>query len=387
MQSRVVWGLVLATAVLALVAVAVFTPSIWSLSDKGASSGSLNISWFVYRDVNRNGIYDLADRPYAGLPVQLTRPDGSARTHHSNINGFANFKMSRDASAGVIHSAAPHTFTARIPSQWEVTSGAREETVSFAERVGAPAGLIAERVMEPLGVAPVPRIVGQVGGSAQRYALRAIDPQGRARRIELTRGGGFSLTGMEGVWQLVRENLETGEETRRDVTMGFYPQVLSAAYFSDRARAADGPVVTVRYDDLITTNTVYEIPNGYRGLQWKNWLVTHNLFYQGAGYVNATVSSEFLAYNSSGHPARIAHDRPFDFEGSYIGVAWPQARRGRVHVKAYRGDQLVHHDQLQLDPRAPVYFHAGYRGITAMEIFSELYWQVVVDDSRFRLPR
>lgn len=388
MPSRVLWGLVLATGVLGVVALAIFAPGFLPLPERAASSSSLNISWFVYRDVNRNGIYDLADRPYAGLPVQLSRPDGSTRVHRSNINGFANFKMSRDPSAGVIHRAQPYRFTARLPDQWEVTSGAREETVSFVERDGAPAGLIAERVMEPLGVSPRPQIMGQVGGDAGRYALRAIRPDGSMRTIALGPQGQFRVSGMDGAWQLIREDLESGEQVRRRVAMGFYPQVLSGAFFSE---ARDAPparqAVTVRFDDLITTNTVYEIPNGYRGLLWKNWLVTHNLFYQGAGYVNGTISSEFLAYNSSGHPARIAHDQPFDFEGSYIGVAWPQARRSGVHVKGYRGDQLVYHDRLQLDPRSPVYFHAGYRDITAVEIYSDLYWQVVLDDSRFRLPR
>lgn len=373
--------------VLALILVAWFGGK--PLLDNGQSrnAGSLNISWFVYRDVNRNGAYDLADRPYAGLPVRLTRPDGSTRVHESNINGFANFKMSRDPASGVIHTADRHTFSAAIPGQWEVTSGAREETVSFALRDGSPAGLIAERVMEPLGVSPVPRILGQVGGGAARFTLQAVSPSGEERRIQLGSQGQFSFTGADGMWTLVREDRDSGAQLSRTVRMGYYPKVLPASFFDASTSPRQGRAVTVRFDDLITTNTVYEIPNGYHGLQWKNWLVTHNLFYQGDGYVNATVSSEFLAYNSSGHPARIEREEPFDFEGTYIGVAWPQARRGKVHVKGYRDDTLVYHDQLQLDPRAPVYFHARYRDITAVEIYSDLYWQVVLDDSRFRLAR
>lgn len=385
MQSKVVWGMAVAVAVLVLGGLAVMTLGGLAGSKRAPSSGSLNISWFVYRDVNRNGVYDLADRPYAGLPVRLSRPDGSRRVHDSNINGFANFKMSSDPAAGVIHQAAPHTFTAGIPDQWEVTSGAREETVTFAEREGSPAGLVAERVMEPLGVSPVPRMLGQLDGGAERFRLLAISPSGEEHRVRLGPQGQFNITGVEGAWTLVREDRETGARLSRSVRMGYYPQVLPASFFAAPASPRQGRAVTVRFDDLITTNTVYEIPNGYHGLQWKNWLVTHNLFYQGAGYVNATVSSEFLAYNSSGHPARIARDQPFDFEGSYIGVAWSRAKRGRVHIKGYRGGTLVYHDQLQLDPRAPVYFHARYRDVTAVEIYSDLYWQVLLDDSRFRL--
>ena len=54
------------------------------------------VSCFAYRDDNRNGVYDMADRPYAGLRVELKRPDGSVVSRDSNISGFANF----DASLG-----------------------------------------------------------------------------------------------------------------------------------------------------------------------------------------------------------------------------------------------------------------------------------------------
>ena len=64
---------------------------------QGASEppkSTLHFSRFVFRDVNRNGIYDMGDRPFAGLSVRLVRPDGSEVVMQSNLGGFANFNMS-----------------------------------------------------------------------------------------------------------------------------------------------------------------------------------------------------------------------------------------------------------------------------------------------------
>ncbi len=42
-------------------------------------------------------------------------------------------------------------------------------------------------------------------------------------------------------------------------------------------------------------------------------------------YRRSRTSGEFVAYNSSGHPAAISSDEPFDFVGGYFGVAWLQS--------------------------------------------------------------
>src|SRR5688572_9811600 len=56
--------------------------------------GSLNISVFTFRDLNRNGRYDLGDLPMAGLLVDATSEGLPEVTRRSNGSGFANFEMS-----------------------------------------------------------------------------------------------------------------------------------------------------------------------------------------------------------------------------------------------------------------------------------------------------
>ena len=58
------------------------------------AKSTLHFSRFVFRDVNRNGTYDMGDRPFAGLSVRLVRPDGSEVIAQSNLAGFANYNMS-----------------------------------------------------------------------------------------------------------------------------------------------------------------------------------------------------------------------------------------------------------------------------------------------------
>ena len=61
-------------------------------TDADDPNDGINISRFVFRDLDRNGRYDLGERPYAGLEVEL---NGTGRTpvrRSSNIAGFANFQ-------------------------------------------------------------------------------------------------------------------------------------------------------------------------------------------------------------------------------------------------------------------------------------------------------
>ena len=139
----------------------------------------------------------------------------------------------------------------------------------------------------------------------------------------------------------------------------------------------------VGFDDLVTANTLAEIPNGYRGLG-SNWVATHRILYGGPGYVNGATSGEYVAYNGSGSPASVHSDEPFDFVGANVSSAWPEGERYEVVVRAFRDDELVHTDRLAVSSAGPVFFDADYRSITRLEVSSEANWQFVVDDAMFR---
>ena len=124
---------------------------------------TLNISCWSYRDVNRNGVYDVGDRPYVGLRVELDRPDGSVVKSESNRSGFANFKMGR---RGDIRAAGTYRYRALPPDGWQLTSEAAPQSVSFKELPGSPVGIVAQTLCVPMGIAPRLAISGRVASDS-----------------------------------------------------------------------------------------------------------------------------------------------------------------------------------------------------------------------------
>ncbi len=290
-----------------------------TLAPADSSTAGLDVSCFAYRDVDRDGTFDVDDRPFAWLPVRSSGPNGTATTV-SNTAGFANFEMLLDGDTAFIDRSGTYEFAPEVPDGWELTSDAATQSIEFVELPGSPVGVAALGQCVPYGVAPVD------------------DP------------------------------------------------VVVAAPVDDGDRADPLPnTVVVGFDDLITANTLAEIPRGYRGLGWSNWVATHRIFYGGPGYVNGATSGEYVAYNSSGNPATISSDDAFDFVGADISSAWPGGEAHDVVVQAWREDDLVHVDRFAVSTTGPVYFDADYRSITRLELSSDAHWQFVVDDAEFRL--
>jgi hypothetical protein len=348
--------------------------------------GELNISCFAYRDINRNGIYDMDDRPYAGLKISIARRNGDKVTVESNTSGFTNFPMSLSASGAIIRKPGEYTIEVNPPSGWKVTSGNPVQTSVFRRLEGSPSGLVAEKTFAAVGIAPDLSISGTLRGAAGTKGggiLRAVSPKGDVNGIPVDDAGFFSLPVDVGGWRIEYE-VSTGPAIVRNVLVKDCPVVLSsigptlgAADIKRTDRKAD-------FDTLTTSDTLYEIPNGYAGLNWTNWVATHQKYYGGAGYVNAALSSEYVAYNSSGHPAIIWSNAPFDFVGAHITAAWPNAENYGVVIRAWRNTDPAHEDRIKVRTAGPIHFIADYRNITKLEFSTETFWQIAIDDFEFR---
>lgn len=387
MRRRVV--LIVVTAVLIAGAITLYDELTNGDESRHSAGRTLNISWFVYRDVNRNGVYDVADRPYAGLPVALRRPDGETRLTTSNINGFANFSMGWQREDADIVGPGAYSMHAYVTEPWQVTTANDRIPLAFRRLKGSPAGLVAEATPRPLGLAPAPMIRGTLDTSHGLEELTAESPSGEKRPVDLAPDGSFRIDGKPGRWMISAYSRNPRSRVKKVIELDYYPVVVSRSYVSPdttrkRASAATREV-TAGYDDLTGADSLIKIPNGYHGLSWRNWIATHQYFYNGPGYVNAAVSAEYVAYTSSGHPGQISSETPFDFVGTYIGVAWRPAGDGMVRIEGFRDGERLYHDELALTSDLPVYFLAGYEGITRLEIHSDIYWQVILEDSRFRV--
>lgn len=362
------------------------------------TGGQLNISAFAFRDTNRNGIYDMADHPMAGIAFEVTG-DGRTISRRTNKSGFGNVAMSAQDSDKDIVNPGEYTFVAMIPNGWLLTTANMTQTSVFEAMPGAPADLVSSTPFEPVGLAQEFTITGRVSRSAEaalarlpaaqapdHIRVRAISPEGDRQEVAVDQAGLFSFAVTPGNWTILGEDRVGNVLGERPVTITVTPILLAALVPEEDQSEATQQSVLVNFDDLVTGG-IKEIPFGYHGLNWHNWVATHHKFYDGEGYVNTTMSGEFVAYNSSGHPVKISREQPFDFLGGYFGAAWLRQAEGEtLRVKGWRDDVLAYDENIKLSALGPVYFSANFQSITSLEFATQRYWQFVVDDLEFVLP-
>jgi hypothetical protein len=355
-------------------------------------STSPNISHFAYRDLNRNGIYDVGDRPMVEVAVTMSGPNGAHAVRRSNIQGFVNFTNSAVASPVDVSEPGEYVFVVQIPPGWELTSGNVTQTLRYEFAPGTRMGILANQVPVPAGLAPILTIEGRIaergsGGDLVAYGdaeLSVTGPGGTRETVPVGADGGFSISAAEGTWTIEARPSDGTDGVQRTVTVTTAPVQMSAMVIGETppTPALHGHVVDF---ESITLSGITKIPNGVAGLNWNALLAVDNEFYGGEGYINTTMSGRFVSYNTSGYPVTIARDDGFDFRGGYFGVAWRSAEGETLRIHAWRGDTLIGSEALSLSSLGPVWFDADYRDITRLELLTDHYWQFVADDLSFGL--
>jgi len=216
-------------------------------------------------------------------------------------------------------------------------------------------------------------------GDPSAYTVIAVSQDGYAIQAELSVQGAYCIPAENGVWRLEYQGPD-GLLTKRVVKLLNYPIVVSTLIPGQHYANGERGTKLVGFDDLTHSDTLYEIPNAYGELDWQNWIATHQKYYGGYGYINGATSGEYVAYNSSGHPATIESSNPFDFLGAHVGVAWPQAEKGLIDIKAWRDNELIYHDRIRARTAGPSQFAADYEKVTRVEFSTDHYWQIVLDD-------
>ena len=345
------------------------------------TNASVNISVYVFRDINRNGVYDMGDRPMSGIIVDA-RGNRKTLTTRSNMSGFANFEMSASDSSKDITFAGRYEFTLVPPPGWAVTTGNAVQVSDFELLPGSPADIVAPEPPLPVGLAPDLFIAGRVANAADQ-SVQAVTPAGEVLRVTADDQGRFEIPVTPGDWSLATAaNAATG--TARHVSVGNVPIVLSLGIEAEEGGAAKR-AVTVGFDDL-KSGSVFKVPSGYGGLDWYNFVMAHEKVYGVAGYRNNLMSGEFVAYNGSGHPASISSSAPFDFIGGFVGVSNMRAEGETLLITAWRDQSVVQEEAVTLSALGPVYFAADFLDVTRVEFRTEHYWQATFDDLAFRLP-
>ena len=357
-----------------------------SITRGGGVGGQINLSAFVFRDMDLDGIYSLGDRPYNGVSVRMTTPEGVSTRRRSNYNGFSNFAASNTREDALIRTTGVHTFEVIPPPGWYVTTDNQVQAVTVSEHPGSIAGLVMNHLPHPIGMAPNLEIRGNANALRSVYEdehLIATAPDGAEFKIESNADGSFVVPASSGTWLI---GGQSANQPPRQVAVRNVPVFVSAAPHEDIGNDQSKSVI-LGFDDLTPGSTLLKVPNGYGGLGWSGLNAISFMFTSGEGYVNTTQSGEYLSYSSSGHPVHIFSDTPFDFVGGYFGIAWPSAEGETIRARAYRGETLISEDAFQGSAYGAVYFAANYRGITSVEFTTDHFWQFVVDDMEFIVSR
>ncbi len=351
-----------------------YPPRDWSIE----SEGKMNISGFLFRDMNRNGIYDLPDRPMEDIAVEMTGPRGEHRIQRTNSNGFANFSMSKHNDKAYITEPGDYAFDVIVPEGWSVTTGNKLQVKSFRFLPGAVGDMIADPPFVAVGLVQDLRVFGKLPQASAGTAL-TLESASAQREVELQADGSFSAALEQGDWTLRLRDGASGATVTRSFPVGDNPVQVSRLLFGD-LEPLPAPPRLVDFED-VTDKSIREMPNGVGGLSWWNFVALEVAI----AYTNNAMSGHYVAYNSSGHPARIYHDEPFDFVGGNFGVAWSRANGETLQLRGWRGEELVYEDSITLSYLGPIWFAADYRGITRLDLQTEHYWQFVSDDLVFRV--
>jgi hypothetical protein len=295
-----------------------------------------------------------------------------------------------DFSGSAIVQPGVHKAKAFLPAGWvSTTPSSVSQEVTFLAKSDAGSGLVPKQPCAHIGVAPQLIIAGTVRAISQ--SLKSIEviarnSLGTALPVELSEQGFYQFEAQSGIWEITFTDKATGAVITRKVEVRDAGVILSSvAQGLSYADSTLGPATLVDFDALMTSDAILEIPNGYGGLDWSYWVASNNRFYDGNGYINGTVSGDFIAYNSSGVPATISRAEPFDFLGSYVAAAWPRGETdGNVTVQGWRDGKVVYEDTFRLWNAGGVYFQADYQQVDKVTFSHSVYERVVLDNISYR---
>jgi hypothetical protein len=348
----------------------------WARND---TRGGINLSTFIFMDIDRDGDYTAADKPMAGIITELYRGDEKIAQAYSNSNGWCNFRLSRFEQDAVIREEGAYQFRVAVPKGWRISSNNAQQPLVIKPVYGSIGGMGAERMPDPIGLMPILSVQGQVSNGKAGQAVYLRD----------------AVTGAE--WQAALDDalhFYFEDVPAAEYSLHYASRVLPVSvsrfplHLGDVSadRAISAPNQIAHFDD-IEGGGLRKVPHGYAGVRWFNLNAMRKGFTANSvGYINGTISRDFHAYTSSGHPARIYADAPFALHEMAVSVAWCDAHGETMEVVFYEGEKQVGSDSILLSCLAPVIYRPERENITAIDLRTKHYWQAVLDDVALSAP-
>ena len=337
----------------------------WGTDDRG-----INISVYVFNDVNDNGIYDLGDRAFSGIATGVLKDGTPLSVARSNLNGFANHEASATTPNAPLSDLGTYEFEVFIPPGWKVTTQNRLQSRELVEIPGSAAGVGLTEMIHPVGLS--------------RYLfIRGTYDMPQSGNLVLRQNGKI----------VASQSLSPGEQFLLPVERGDFE--LESEAFHRSVKVRDNPVdigkianyptsapegSTIDFDDMALTG-LQKAPNGYAGLNWFNLnIFSPVLVPEAIGYLNGATSGINILYTSSGHPATISSETPFGFIAANLTVSAVDAEGEEAVFEFYRDDKLVLSDRIGLSAYGPVTYRPRVADITRIELSTVHNWHLIIDD-------
>ena len=339
-------------------------------TDWSESNGKVNLSVYVFNDLDESGEYDLGDRAMSGIATGIRQSGIPFSISRSNGNGFANFDASSFDESAIIDAAGSYEFEVFSPPGWYISTGNQVQQREVIALPGSLAGLILSAPLEPVGLVRYKFVRGTY--SLPSAGFLKLEKNGAVvAQAELAPGEEFLWPVEPGQYKLV------SEAGSRPVHVGQYPVDIGKVTAFPPSTAFGN---IVHFEDM-AAGGLEKAPSGYGGLNWFNLnIMENNYMPDSVGTVNGATSGINIVYTSSGHPASIYRDSPFDFIGVNLTLAWPRSEGEMLEFRFFQGDNLALTDSIGLSAYGPITYQPLLSGITRIELSTPHYWQAVLDD-------
>jgi hypothetical protein len=142
-------------------------------------------------------------------------------------------------------------------------------------------------------------------------------------------------------------------------------------------------VTVLNFDDVSTTSSYVQIPDGYGGFRWdQDFYVINRAYHPGSGYDLGCVTPQYVAFNGYGYPVEmvITSAQQFDFNGAYLAAAWSSSLP--VVVDGYLDGAKKYGKTVSVTNTGPAWCQFDYLGVDELR-FSSSGTQFVMDNFTF----
>ncbi|MEL6919834.1 MAG: hypothetical protein AAFO77_02260 [Pseudomonadota bacterium] len=344
-------------------------------TDWSRSRGKVNYSSFVYFDVDRDGSYSMADRPLGGIQVRLYKNDRHVRRSITNINGFANFASSTRNRKAPLRKPGTFRFEVSVPPGWIATSDNKSQSMPFRLAPGSPAGIVGERMLTPVGLAPERWVRGSgVGDAGMEITMLKGKQKLSHQKPDVGKAFRFDVPEDADAIQLSHGTL------KRVIEPGPYPIDFGHLSKDSLRQAAGTKTQKIDFCD-ITPDGLKKIPNGYAGLNWFNLnMMSRDFTPNCTGASNGATGGYQSCYTSSGHPAEIYSDQPFGLHSMTLTAAWHMAEGETAVITCWNGEEKLREDRIVLTTLTPIAYTPMLPSVTHVQISPAHHWQIILGD-------